>query len=123
MDWISIAGTAGTLAFGTLSLYQWTALQTLRRAIKAHTQTAYNNFWSIGNEMDQLLKITLDSNATLDHPTVARRSSAANSASMAARHEVINFGRQYADFVPRYEQGWNPEPIAEKHSFWRRLTG
>jgi len=121
MDWISALGTAGTLGFGILSLYQWTALRALRRAIKAHTQTAYNNFWNVGNEMEQLQKIAIDSNATLDQATVVRRSAAANSTSISARHEVINFGRGYADFVPKYEQGWNPEPITEKKTLLRHL--
>ena len=121
MDWISVVGTVGTVGFGILSLYQWTALQALRRAIKAHTQTAFNNFWNVGNEMEQLQKVVLDASATLDQVTVVRRSSAANSVSMSARHEVINFGRQYADFVPKYEQGWNPDPILKNTSLLKRL--
>lgn len=52
IDGISIAGSIGTFGFGVCSLYQWTALSALRRAIKARTQTAYNNFWNVGNEMD-----------------------------------------------------------------------
>jgi hypothetical protein len=121
LDIISVLGTAGTLIFGVLSLYQWTALGTLRRAIKAHTQTAFNNFWNIGNEMEQLLKVALNTSATMDYPTVAHRAAAANAASIAARHEVINFGRQYADFAPKYEQGWNPDPVAKKHPLLDRL--
>jgi hypothetical protein len=75
----------------------------LKKAIRAHAQTAYNNFWSIGNEMEQAAKISgLDVAA-------ARRCSAANATSMAARHEVVNFGREYAGFTPEYEQGWNPK--------------
>ena len=108
MDAISIIGTLGTLGFGILSLYQWTALTALKKAIRAHTQTAFNNFWSIGNEMDQASKIEgLEFSA-------AKRCSAANATSMAARHEVINFGREYAGFVPKYEKGWSPDPVPEK---------
>jgi LytS/YehU family sensor histidine kinase len=121
MDWISALGTAGTLGFGIVSLYQWNVLQAQRRAIEAHTQTAYNNFWNIGNEMEQLLKVALDTNATLDHATVVRRSSAANAVSMSARHEVINFGRKWADFAPKYEQGWDPEPAPKKLPLLKRL--
>ncbi len=64
--------------------------------------------------MEQLLRTAMDTNATMDHATVVRRSSAANPVSIAARHEVINFGRNYADFVPGYVQGWNPDPITKK---------
>jgi hypothetical protein len=43
MDWIGITGLAGTFGFGILSLYQRTALNALRRAIRGHAQTTYNN--------------------------------------------------------------------------------
>jgi hypothetical protein len=110
---ISIAGAVGTFGFGILSLYQWTALTALRRAIKAHTQTAFNIFWNVGNEMDQLLKALPDTNG-IYHAVVVRRASAANALSIAGRNEVINFGRQYATFVPRYEPAWNPDPLIER---------
>jgi hypothetical protein len=114
MEWIGIVGTVGTFGFGILSLYQWTALSALRRAIRAHTQTAYSNFWSIGNEMEQLLKTARLPNTVLENATVVHHSSAANATSMAARNEVINFGRNYANFAPKYEQGWNPEEVVKK---------
>ncbi len=107
MDAISAIGTVGTIVFGVLSLYQWNALTAMKRAIRAHAQTSYNTLWSVGNEMEQALK-----NTTLDSETM-RRCSAANATSMAARHEVINFGREYAAFAPKYEQGWNPDHLTK----------
>jgi hypothetical protein len=121
MDWISIAGTTGTFGFGILSLYQWTTLTALRKAIRAHAQTAYNNFWSVGNEMEQLIKAVTPSQTQIDWPTILKRSAAANSTSLAARHETTNFSRYCAGFVPKYEQAWNPDPIPERRKFWKEI--
>jgi hypothetical protein len=120
ISWVSVIGSVGTIGFGVLSLYQQTALTALRRAIKAHTQTAYNNFWNIGNEMDQLLKAPPDPDGKYNHAMTVGRASAANTASIVSRNEVINFGRQCAAFTPKYEPAWDPVPILEKPSFWRR---
>jgi hypothetical protein len=122
MDWIGILGAVGTFGFGILSLYQWTALTALRKAIRAHTQSAFNNWWSIGTEMEQLRNAAKESTTdAVDCATVLMRCSAANSTSIAARQETINFAREYAGVVPRFEKAWSPEPIPEAQRILERV--
>jgi len=125
MDWIGavgVLGTCGTLRVGILSLYQWTTITGLRRAIRANTQTLYNNFWTAANDANQISTHVADSKIdVLDRSLILKRSSAVNSTSIAARHTLINFGRNYADFVPTYEEAWKPQPMAESAGVLKRI--
>jgi hypothetical protein len=106
-DWVSIIGSAGTLFFGFLSLYQWTAITALRSAIRGHAQTAYNILWNIGHDTGELHKTAMSSQA-IDPKVAIARARAADASSVAGRNEVINFAREYAGFVPYYEPAWEP---------------
>ena len=119
---VGILGMCGTFGFGILSLYQWTTITGLRRAMRANTQTLYNNFWSVANEAEQILAHVEDPKIdVLDRNIILKRSSAVNSTSVAARHTLINFGRNYADFVPTYEKAWSPQPMAESAGVFKRI--
>lgn len=114
MEW----GIAGTFFFGLLSLvlgiyslYEGSDLRSLKRAIRAHSQSAYNGFWNVGNEMEYMRKAIADATKPVDREAVQSRCTAANALSIFGRNEVVSFARQNAEFVPVYQEAWNPRPI------------
>jgi hypothetical protein len=123
MDWIGITGLVGTFGFGVLSLYQWTALNALRRAIRGHAQTAYNNYWNIGVDTSVVSNAVMENPQTLDSHMVIGRCRAADAASVG-RHEILSFAREYCDFVPFREKAWEPKPqlLKEKGMFKKILS-
>jgi len=119
MDWIGIVGAAGTFGFGILSLYQWTALKALRKAIRGHAQAAYNHYSNIGADTSFVSRAVKENPQTLDTHMIMGRCRAADGASIAGRHEILSFAREYADFVPFQEVAWEPRPrlLKEKGMF------
>jgi hypothetical protein len=118
MDWLGIAGLVGTFGFGIVSLYQRTALSAIRGAIRSHSQSTFNHYWSIGADTSFVSKAVMDNPQALDSHMVVGRCRAADAASVAGRTDVINFAREYADFVPFRELAWEPKPqlLKEKGS-------
>src|SRR5271165_4062863 len=108
---LSIAGSIGTLGFGILSLYQWTALSALKKAIRAHSQTSWNNFWTAASEVEQLSKVVMEKPENIDCASTLKRCSAVNATTIAGRHEIKNFAVQWAAFVPFHETAWEPKPM------------
>jgi hypothetical protein len=115
-DWVAIAGTVGTFGFGLVSLYQATTLSTLRGAIRAHTQIAYNNYWNIGADAGHITSIAMGAPEKIDPRDLMGRARAADAASISGRHEVINFGREWGHFVPFPEKAWEPKAVLLKKS-------
>jgi len=58
----------------------------------------------------------------VDIATVLMRTSAANSTSIAGRQETINFSRQYANIVPKFEKAWSPEPMPSKKGILDKIN-
>ena len=124
MDWIGIVGAAGTFGFGILSLYQWTALKALRRAIRAHAQSAYNLYWNIGGDTGFVSNAVKDNPQLLNTHMIMGRCRAADAASIAGRHDVINFAREYAGFVPFPEKAWEPQQRLLQEKGWiKKMIG
>jgi hypothetical protein len=109
MDWIGITGFVGTFGFGILSLYQWTALKALRKAIRGHAQTAFNNYYNVGTDTGFVTNAIMENPGQLNSHMIIGRCRAADAASVSGRIEVTNFAREYAGFVPFYEPAWDPK--------------
>jgi hypothetical protein len=115
MDVIGVLGTVGTFGFGILSLYQWTALKALRKAIRGHAQTAFNNYRNIGSDTSFITSAILENPEKLDSHMIIGRCRAADATSVAGRHEVLSFAREYSSFVPFSEKAWEPKDQLLEH--------
>jgi hypothetical protein len=114
MDLIGSAGLVGTLCFGIVSLYQWTALKALRKGIRAHAQTTYNISWNIGTDNKNITERAMKAADTDDLRFIIGASRAADASSVSCRHAITSFAREYADFEPFYEVAWESKPPPAK---------
>jgi hypothetical protein len=109
VDYVSIAGTAGTLWFGYVSLKQKSEIASLKQAIKASMQSTYNAWWYVGVQAEKLLKC---------HDSAAANGPASeiNGVSHTARSTVIALSREYTDAVPFYEPALEPRESPKRPS-------
>jgi hypothetical protein len=121
MDWIGIAGLAGTFGFGVLSLYQWTALKALRQATRAHAQATYNICWNIGNDNHLITERAMKAADNTDLRFIIGASRSADASSVSARHGITSFAREHAGFEPFHEVAWEskPQPVKQKNIIQR----
>ena len=111
-DLLAVAGVLGTFFFGFRSLFQSADLGVAR----AISQASFNQFWFIGDQMDNLLK------PDVSHDGIIKHAASANGASHAARQMVINLSRQCLGFTPSYEPAWDPKQLpAVRRRLLRRL--
>lgn len=119
MDWGLIVGVIGGLLaiyFGIRSLFQDSDMEALQRALRAYNQAMYNNLYRMGQRGEAILQVNELKDA---HQGAAGISEI----TQAARHWVVAFSKEHAQFVPFFEPAWKPKPLPaqEPQAFWRRI--
>lgn len=117
MSWelfLSIVGLCGTFGFGFLSLVQFISRRELQRALTAHVQAMFNDFYRIGSRAGAIQKAN-------DLEEAKRIASGIDEATQTARHSVVPFSKVHARFVPYLEHAWEPKELPP--TIWRRMSG
>ena len=116
MDVVGVIGLLLAAYFGIRSLFQSSDMEALQRALRAYNQAMFNNLWRMGQSGEVILKS--------DELKEAQQHAAGISEmTQAARHLVIAFSKEQAQFAPYYEPAWEPKalPPQEPKPFLRRI--
>jgi hypothetical protein len=115
MDIVGIIGIFLAVYFGVRSILQSQEMETMKRALRATNQAAFNNLWRMGALADDLLKS--------DDLHVAKQfASDINGMSQSGRQWITSTSKEQVLFKPFFEPAWKPEPLAPQKpkSFWRK---
>jgi hypothetical protein len=113
---LAVFGVILAVYFGIRSILQSQEMETMKRALRATNQAAFNNLWRMGALVDDLLKS--------DDLHVAKQfASDINGMSQSGRHWIISTSKEQVLFRPFFEPAWEPEPLAPQKpkSFWRNV--
>lgn len=116
MDIVGVIGVILAVYFGVRSILQSQEMETMKRALRANNQAAFNNLWLVGALADNLLKSD-------DLHVVKQFASQINGISHSGRHWIVSTSKEQVLFKPFLEPAWKPEPLPPQRpkSFWKHV--
>jgi hypothetical protein len=102
---LGIVGILVGVYFGIRSMFQSSDMEFLQKALRANSQATYNHLGRMGASAQELKSAT-------DLQKAKELATGINEVSQAAQSSIIAFSREHAQFVPRGEPPWEPEPVA-----------